>query len=1356
MLHCKDTVLIALDSDCNAALTENQILLDSFNCKGPFDFAVFDSYNKLKTKLFGKQDIGKKLFVQLSEKNNPANFCTSILKVVDTIAPKMICPDLITDCKSLSLVSDEVKILPAVVDNCSLVKGLDFSDVFVDLDCDNKGFKNLAAPDMWEVTNNCGGFLKLDFGISLDTLSISTINDTNNLATTCHISSSLKLDFEGSLSFEWQMDSLGSILNDSLCISLNNTKIKLNDLTHFKGHYSGLKFVKGDIVSFEYFTSDIAIGLKSIVYNFKIETNVKAFLRRTWKAKDEYGNIGTCEQHVYVLKNYLKEVVFPADFTDSLKSNANCGGVYTPEITAWPYLKTGKYNTSAGILELKPGSTNTCLISSYEDIKTQICEGSYTIERKWKIIEACTNDSLLKTQLITVLDLTPPEIFAPKTIEFYTDANHCYTQVKIPNFNATDACSFNNLTLTVSSPFSSNSFGPFDQIGVGIYKIVFEAKDACNNKSVFQSEIIVKDETSPIALCKSNILLLLDASGEAILSANEVDNGSYDNCCLDKILIKCTSNPSGDFGEKLKFSCADAPEKNVQLKVSDCHNNVAYCQVKIQVIDNQKPKIVCPADVTIDCKQDLVDLNKYGQPLITDICPLNTLYSFTNDINNCNEGEINRSWQISDLSQNKASCKQIIQIANSHTWNQKNDKIKWPLDFQTENCKYLADLKPNSLPSGYGQPNVIDNDKCTNLDISYNDQVLTQSGISCTEIIRKWKIVEKCTFGSSGGKQGAWEHDQMLKIVDKTVPELIVPSDITVMAESGMCMKFVSFQPISAIDCDPNPILSNSKNSNPNSINGTYQTGVNSVTVTASDHCGNSVTKTVNITVLDNELPMVMCKNQANFNLDNLDALGEMTINSANLVIGYEDNCTPNFMIKTLVIPSKISCKDVGNMFFEVQVIDGSGNKATCTTLAQITDLNGLCATTNFKITGQFLTPDSKPISNVEVRLSGAKNEIKIDQDDGTYSFLTLQSKANFNIDAEKNINPLNGVTTYDLLLLNEHILGKKLLDSPYKYIAADINQNNYVTTADYVLLKNILLLNTDTFPKGKSWRFVPQNFTFPIFHPVIPNFPENISIINLDKDQVNQNFIGVKLGDLNFSNKPNNIANLEDRASGNIQFEIAAPKVIQDDYLAYPVIIHSSQPIIGMQFEFKIPANTKGKASIQLPTTAYFNKEDWHIFENGNIRFSWVGEEQKTYVEGDTLIFIRMKMDDTSRSSKIELNDDIFSSEAYDVSHITYAIQLIVHPEISIDNNKDLLKLFPNPVKDHFTIEFFSKHDDNGIIKLFNLAGNVVLTKFVEIRQGLQFFNINNTQELPSGIYICEFQSGKGIVSYQKIIIVK
>ena len=54
----------------------------------------------------------------------------------------------------------------------------------------------------------------------------------------------------------------------------------------------------------------------------------------------------------------------------------------------------------------------------------------------------------------------------------------------------------------------------------------------------------------------------------------------------------------------------------------------------------------------------------------------------------------------------------------------------------------------------------------------------------------------------------------------------------------------------------------------------------------------------------------------------------------------------------------------------------------------------------------------------------------------------------------EKNDDLLNGVTTYDLVLIQKHILGIDQFSSPYKVIAADIDHNNKLTAIDLVELR--------------------------------------------------------------------------------------------------------------------------------------------------------------------------------------------------------------------------------------------------------------------------------------------------------------
>lgn len=125
-------------------------------------------------------------------------------------------------------------------------------------------------------------------------------------------------------------------------------------------------------------------------------------------------------------------------------------------------------------------------------------------------------------------------------------------------------------------------------------------------------------------------------------------------------------------------------------------------------------------------------------------------------------------------------------------------------------------------------------------------------------------------------------------------------------------------------------------------------------------------------------------------------------------------------------------------------------------------------------------------------------------------------------VSAEKNTNPLNGVSGADVVALQKHLLGIEPFHSPYQYLAADVNLSGTVTTFDLVLIRRLILGAIPEFPGGRSWRFVPEDFVFPASgNPLAPLPPEQIVVErHLDTDSQFR-FIGVKLGDINFSADP-------------------------------------------------------------------------------------------------------------------------------------------------------------------------------------------------------------------------------------------
>ncbi|MFM8489473.1 MAG: hypothetical protein ACKOCH_24325, partial [Bacteroidota bacterium] len=113
-----------------------------------------------------------------------------------------------------------------------------------------------------------------------------------------------------------------------------------------------------------------------------------------------------------------------------------------------------------------------------------------------------------------------------------------------------------------------------------------------------------------------------------------------------------------------------------------------------------------------------------------------------------------------------------------------------------------------------------------------------------------------------------------------------------------------------------------------------------------------------------------------------------------------------------------------------------------------------------------------------------------------------------------KDDNPLNGVTTYDLVLISKHILGIEPLSTPYKMIAADANKSNSITTFDIVELRKLILGIYTELPNNTSWRFIDksQQFANPQ-NPFTAPLKENISVANALANMTTENFVGVKVG---------------------------------------------------------------------------------------------------------------------------------------------------------------------------------------------------------------------------------------------------
>ncbi len=256
------------------------------------------------------------------------------------------------------------------------------------------------------------------------------------------------------------------------------------------------------------------------------------------------------------------------------------------------------------------------------------------------------------------------------------------------------------------------------------------------------------------------------------------------------------------------------------------------------------------------------------------------------------------------------------------------------------------------------------------------------------------------------------------------------------------------------------------------------------------------------------QLPDVACAGQVTYAIYAED---EVAIDSINF--------TPSPIDSSLLLTH---C-DPAVLIVRIYGIDENGDYAYCTVYLLVQDGTD-CNLEGYSsgLAGVIATEEDERVAGALVRLTA--NDLiqeELTAQDGSYFFQHLGCDTLFPtlIEVQKNDDLLNGVSTFDLTLLTRHILGILPLDSPYRLLAADINNSGHISILDVIHLRKAILGVNDHFPNNTSWRFVPEVYDFPDpQQPWSVPSPTSISIAIFPVDAQSLNFVAVKVGDVNHS----------------------------------------------------------------------------------------------------------------------------------------------------------------------------------------------------------------------------------------------
>lgn len=1055
---------------------------------------------------------------------------------------------------------------------------------------------------------------------------------------------------------------------------------------------------------------------------------------RAWTATDAQGNSNDCLQRIWLKHVTHANVVFPPNFDGLLNPSLDCGqDPYDLAVTGQPTVEGVPFDNSP---DCEFGVV-------YSDQLINICPpAGFSVIRTWTAIDFCSGQIVNRIQVIKVEDKTPPAIPPLADITVGTDGFSCTGTVEFPVVAATDDCSA--VTLTPVWQYGSG-FGPFAGVPEGIHTVTYKATDACNNTSTATMQVTVTDASPPSAICSANVQVSLSAGGAGYLNAGSIDAGSSDNCSQ---IVLAISRDDSTYLPILPFDCSDigAPLP-VSLRVTDESGLENFCTASVEVRDFLKPNLNCPAHITLSCLQDHTDLQITGMALAADNCTLQSIdFVDVANIDPCNIGSVSRVWMAKDAAGNTRTCTQQITLQAISTVT-----VVFPPDVSVNACPDSSATQPPAT----GQPST-GGQHCSPLSVTFTDQVFAgTTPASCRRILRHWKVIDFCIYDPNDNNTGIWQHTQVIDVTDDVPPVLVLPPDVTLNADQPACMAQAVFPDVFVNDCSDvsithNGIFATAPGQN---ASGVYPLGTHQIVFTATDACGNSAQSTLRVSVQDLTPPTALCKSGV---VLSIGATGTVALDAAAINAGSTDHCSAVAELSMSVAPTVFDCQKTGNQDVTLQVQDAAGNLSTCLTTVSVVDPGDFCQPdpVAFGLGGLIRTEKGVPVSEIPVLLQGDGFAAMAECDAaGTYIFEDVPAGGFYSLTPANNAKWLNGLTTFDLVLISKHILGLDTLDSPFKLIAADANRSGTVTTFDIVQFRKVILGISDTVPGNTSWRFVDAAHIFP--DPEAPFdavFPENITLGPLDTARTDLHFTGVKIGDLNNSTDAADPRTPTD----TLCLKITNMEIRPGTATSMPVFIEKTTHLDGFQCELQIDTNLVSLRGLERGKE--LEPEHLALHPDGRVTISW-NRNGLPGLADSLLLYLKVeaKSAPVRFSDVLRLKTDRIAPEAYTPEGLNVlALQITREQDALPSPGLGALPARPNPFSENTVIPFYMAQSGEIALYVSDLAGRPILYDKKTITAGWQEWRIDRSMIQSPGAYTYRLSGPDGGMTSGVLLVVE
>ncbi|MBK9107884.1 MAG: T9SS type A sorting domain-containing protein [Saprospiraceae bacterium] len=711
-------------------------------------------------------------------------------------------------------------------------------------------------------------------------------------------------------------------------------------------------------------------------------------------------------------------------------------------------------------------------------------------------------------------------------------------------------------------------------------------------------------------------------------------------------------------------------------------------------------------------------------------------------------------------------------------------------------------------------------DLCALISIEHFDEIFTIEPDACFKILRKWVVIDWCQYDPSLDPiNGRWEYLQIIKVTDtdKPVVTITVGDCEPATKTNGICYGHLNITADATDNCSPldwlfyeykidffndgkgaysgkdavvgpltrkefaagrtplfhdNPYADNEND--PFSASGTYPVGIHNICWHVEDGCGNVGITCQLFEVKDCKAPTPYCL--TGVITVPMPSSGCVTVWAKDLDRGSFDNCTDadDLLFYFDGDPTKtgitICCSDFvaaganDELVVDVQmwVQDEEGNTDYCKTVVIVQDNQDICPNTgsfNGRISGNLKTEndDEMELSNVQLYVSANMKRELMTTNAGQYLFGDLEPNS-YNVKVSRNDDHVNGVSTADIVKIQRHILGIETLNTPYRLIAADVNNSSSITASDVTEIRKLVLGVASEFSKVQSWTFIPKSFVFP--NPTLPwnGTPREAGVTIVNDEKHIADFVAVKMGDVTNNARGHNVAGSSTRSNGKLNLEVENNTTVAGEL--YKVEFKSSNftNISGYQFTLRFDRQALTFEGIEA---GVLNVDESNFGNNriqeGILTTSWNNKVAQS-IDADATLFtvVFRASNQASIGNLLAITSDVTAAEAYDASLNIKDVNLGVRTERGVVESGvfELYQNSPNPFAKETVVSY--RLPEAGAVKLsiYDVTGKVLRVYETQGTKGLNTIKVQKSELNASGVLYYQLDATNHTATKRMVIL--